>query len=230
MMNSSIASEALSAGPIIGRNEIRRARSSQWGGERTFDILVGLAGLILAAPLFLVVAALIKLQDAGPVIYSQTRVGKNGRLFRLYKLRTMTVDADARLADLRASDPCVDFEWRELQKLRNDPRITMVGAFLRRSCVDELPQLVNVLRGEMSVVGPRPITDRQISEYGRRFAAYASVRPGLTGLWQVCRQDHPSFRSRIAADRLYLRRKSFAGDLMIILKTIPVVISGRGCR
>lgn len=142
----------------------------------------------------------------------------------------MRLDADACLVDLRACDPLIDREWREFQKLRNDPMVTPIGAILRRCCIDELPQLVNILLGEMGVVGPRPIAANQVADYGASFRRYATVRPGLTGLWQVARQRNPSFRGRIAADRLYLRRKSLLHDLWIILRTIPVVLLGKGCH
>ncbi|MGH6925818.1 MAG: sugar transferase [Propylenella sp.] len=229
-MDYGVASEVTASGINFANGRYRVAAPGQWSGERLFDIVVGSAGLIVAAPILVAAAVLIWLQDGGSIIYTQTRVGKDGVPFCLFKFRTMRLDADACLVDLRASDPRVDLEWRQFQKLRNDPRITPIGALLRRCCIDELPQLLNVLLGEMSIVGPRPIAADQIVDYGRSLQSYAMVRPGLTGLWQVSRGRSPSFRGRVAADRLYLRRKSFLRDLWIILRTVPVVVLGRGCH
>lgn len=229
-MDRSVASELLVQGSSVVSVRVRTSGSIRWSGKRLCDLFISFFGLVLAAPIIVAVAALLWSEGKGAVVYSQIRIGKNGRPFRLYKLRTMVVDADERLAALRAADPAVDREWKSNQKLKNDPRVTIAGVFLRRSCIDELPQLINVLRGDMSVVGPRPITEAQIGEYGRRFPEYTTVRPGLTGLWQVSRERHPTFSNRIAADWLYIRRQCFWLDLRIMFRTVPVVIMGKGSQ
>jgi len=195
---------------------------------RVLDVVVSLAALVFLMPLILVLAALIRLQDGGPAVFSQRRIGQGGRLFNCLKLRSMTVDADRRLEILLASDEAARSEWELTQKLRKDPRITPLGLFLRRSSLDEIPQLINVLRGEMSLVGPRPIVQRERSRYGRRFAAYCRVPPGITGLWQVSGRSDTLYRRRVAMDVLYSRKKSLTMDLWILVRTIPAVLTRSG--
>lgn len=195
---------------------------------RLFDIVVAVTALSLLVPVLLVVALAIKLFDPGPLLFAHKRLGQGGRPFHCLKFRSMTVDADARLARLLEVDPAARAEWAETQKLRSDPRITPVGRFLRRSCLDELPQLVNVLRGEMSLVGPRPIVAAEAARYGRHFPVYCSMKPGITGLWQVKRQDQTSYRRRVAFDLTYARSRSLALNLAILLLTVPSVLRGQG--
>ena len=206
-------------------------RSGQHGGIdwlRVMDAALALLALVLLAPLILVVALAVRLSSPGPVFFAHGRVGRQGRSFRCYKFRTMVVDADARLAALLRTAPLARAEWLRDHKLRNDPRITSVGAFLRRSSLDELPQLFNVLAGTMSLVGPRPIVAGEVVRYGNRFVDYCRVRPGITGLWQVSGRSNTTYRQRVAMDVLYVKRRSFALNSLIIVKTIPAVMLQRG--
>lgn len=198
------------------------------GAIRMLDIVVAGSALMLLAPVLIAVALAIRIFDPGPLLFAHKRLGQGGRTFRCLKFRSMTVDADVRLARLLEHDPEARAEWAETQKLRNDPRITPLGRFLRRSCLDELPQLVNVLRGEMSLVGPRPIVAAEAARYGRHFPVYCSLKPGITGLWQVKRQDQTSYRRRVAFDLAYARSRSLALNLAILLLTVPSVLRGQG--
>jgi lipopolysaccharide/colanic/teichoic acid biosynthesis glycosyltransferase len=195
---------------------------------RVFDLLVALAVILFLAPLFVTVAAMIFLEDRGPVLYRQDRIGRNGRVFRCLKFRSMRLDADRVLAELLASDPEARAEWAADQKLRRDPRVTRVGAFIRQWSLDELAQFFNVLQGDMSVVGPRPIVRAEIPRYGRRFSAYCSVRPGITGLWQVSGRNDVCYRRRVAMDTLYVRSRSLSWDCAIVLLTVPAVLTRSG--
>lgn len=195
---------------------------------RMLDVAAASAALLLLCPVLLAVALAIKLLDPGPLLFAHQRLGQGGRAFRCLKFRSMTVDAADRLARLLEADTAARAEWAETHKLRCDPRITPIGRFLRRSCLDELPQLVNVLRGEMSLVGPRPITAAEAVRYGRHFPIYCSLKPGITGLWQVKRQDETSYRRRVAFDLAYARSRSLALNCAILLLTVPSVLRGRG--
>jgi exopolysaccharide production protein ExoY len=189
---------------------------------------IALAALIFLAPLLIAVAVLIYVQDGGPVVFAHRRIGRGGRHFNCLKFRSMAVEAEARLADLLARDPEARAEWERDHKLRNDPRVTKLGAFLRRSSLDELPQLVNVLRGEMSLVGPRPIVDAEASKYGRRFRHYCAVKPGITGLWQVSGRNDTSYRTRVAMDSIYAARRNALLDAKVLVATVPAVLIARG--
>ena len=195
---------------------------------RALDIVVALAALVVFAPVMLLAAVAILLTSSGPVLFRQQRIGRNGRFFSCIKFRTMHVDAQQMLDSLLATDPAARAEWHHNHKLRNDPRIIGIGNFLRRTSLDELPQLFNVLAGDMAIVGPRPIIASEIARYGRHFSAYCSVRPGITGLWQVTGRSDTCFRRRVACDQLYARRKSALVDFRIILCTVPVVLLGSG--
>jgi exopolysaccharide production protein ExoY len=195
---------------------------------RALDILGASAMIVMLAPVMLLTALAIMILDPGPLLFGHTRVGKGGRPFQCLKFRSMMVDADARLAHLLETDPLARAEWLETQKLRRDPRITPIGRFLRRSCLDELPQLFNVLRGDMSLVGPRPIVAGEAARYGRHFPVYCSLKPGITGLWQVKRQDQTTYRRRVAFDLAYARSRSLALNLRILLLTVPCVLRGEG--
>lgn len=215
----------------IMRRDISATRSSgraPLDGERAINAFLAL-GLILAlAPLMAIVALLVWGQDRGPVIFAHRRIGRDGRLFSCLKFRSMAVDAEARLQRLLATDEAAQLEWAADHKLRKDPRITAVGVFLRKSSLDELPQLFNVVRGEMSLVGPRPVVHAEAERYGRWFSHYCSVRPGITGLWQVSGRNEVNYRKRVAMDVLYSRRKSAALDMRILLNTIPAVLLRKG--
>ena len=196
--------------------------------KRFLDIVLVLAGSILISPLLLFIAVFIKLDSPGPVLYRHERVGKNGVPFRAYKFRSMAQDADKRLAGLLASDPAIREEWERSQKLKNDPRITRAGRFLRRTSLDELPQLINILKGEMSLVGPRPIVKNEIKRYGEDFRRVFSVLPGLTGLWQVSGRSDTDYAERISFDTYYLQSWSVWLDLWILYKTVGAVFKGKG--
>ena len=195
--------------------------------KRAGDIAFSLAVLTLGSPLFLVLGVLVKLTSRGPVFYVQQRVGRDYRSFGCIKFRTMRRDADKVLSSLLLNSPDLEEEFRNDFKLKNDPRITRLGKFLRRSSLDELPQFLNVLRGEMSVVGPRPIVRKEIPRYGARMEEVLAVRPGLTGLWQVSGRNNLSYDERVDLDVRYARHRSFLMDLKIILKTVAVVLDPR---
>jgi lipopolysaccharide/colanic/teichoic acid biosynthesis glycosyltransferase len=195
---------------------------------RTLDLTVAFCVLLFALPLLIAIAFAIKLQDGGPVIFAHERLGKGGRRFKCLKFRSMVVNAEQRLAALLQRDPRAQAEWARDHKLRIDPRTTSFGEFLRRSSLDELPQLINVLRGEMSIVGPRPIVVAEIARYGRRFRDYCMVKPGITGLWQVSGRNDVSYRRRVAMDTIYARHKSFAWDVQLLFLTVPAVLLASG--
>jgi len=198
--------------------------------KRLFDILVAGPALLFVAPLIFVIAIAIRLQDGGKAIYAQRRYGLNGETFNCFKLRSMIPDAQQKLEHLLETDPAVRREWDESQKLTHDPRITALGNFIRKTSIDELPQLYNVLRGDMSLVGPRPIVESEIARYGDNFRQYCAVRPGLTGLWQVTGRSDTSYPQRVATDVEYVRSRSFWGDVKIVLLTVPAVFKSQGAR
>ena len=192
--------------------------------------LLALLILVLLAPVMGVVAFLIWRRDGAPVLFAHYRVGHDGKLFRCMKFRTMYRDAERMLSELLAKDPAARAEWQREQKLLRDPRVTPIGHFLRRTSLDELPQLFNVLRGEMSLVGPRPITVSELTRYGRVRWHYLSVRPGMTGLWQVSGRNNTSYDERVALDRRYVEERSVWMNLQILLKTVKVVVARDGAR
>lgn len=198
--------------------------------ERAIEVPICLALIIFFAPLMLLVALLVKLQDGGPVLFGHRRVGLHGKSFKCLKFRSMVVDAEARLHALLVSDPAARAEWEQDHKLRKDPRITMLGDFLRRSSIDELPQLFNVLRGEMSLVGPRPIVQGEVCRYGHYFETYCQLRPGITGLWQVSGRSDVSYRRRVALDVTYARTRSLKRYFGILVATAPAVLARRGAH
>ena len=195
---------------------------------RALDIAIALVALIFVLPLMAIIALGIFLQDGRPIVFSHRRVGRGAKPFFCYKFRSMAADAEARLAELLERDPVAREEWSRDHKLRNDPRVTPLGAFLRRSSLDELPQLFNVLQGTMSLVGPRPIVDAEIARYGKRFQHYCAVKPGITGLWQVSGRNDVSYRTRVALDCLYAKSQSPRLYLWIVVVTIPAVLSRKG--
>jgi lipopolysaccharide/colanic/teichoic acid biosynthesis glycosyltransferase len=196
--------------------------------EHLTNALIAFAILVFAAPLMVAVAVAVFLEDGGPILFAHQRVGRGGRGFPCLKFRSMAVDAEARLEQVLAADPGARAEWAANHKLQNDPRITAVGDFLRRSSLDELPQLLNVLRGEMSLVGPRPVVQAEAAHYGHWFDSYCAVRPGITGLWQVSGRSDTRYRQRVALDVLYVRRKSLSMDFTILVRTVPAVLLRRG--
>lgn len=194
--------------------------------KRLFDISFVLATSIFVVPLVAIVSVFVMLDGHSP-FYRQTRVGKDGRIFRMVKLRSMIPDADRRLAEYLRANPEARAEWNRNQKLRRDPRITSVGRFIRKCSLDELPQFWNVLVGDMSVVGPRPMLPAQRDLYPGQ--AYYMMRPGVTGLWQIGDRNNTSFSSRARFDSEYYARMGLFTDVSIVLKTVPVVVSGTGC-
>lgn len=216
--------EARAAHRITDRRLIKKVRAANSRAKRAFDVTVAGLALLFLAPVFATVALLIKLTDPGPVFFRHARMGRQGVRFGCLKFRTMAVDADTRLRDILANDPEAAAEWAATQKLRNDPRVTAIGAFLRKTSLDELPQLWNVLCGEMSLVGPRPITRAELSRYGRDRRFYLLVRPGITGLWQVSGRSNASYERRVRFDREYLEEWSWLGEFWILLMTIPALL------
>lgn len=183
--------------------------------------------LVLFSPLFLILAWKIR-QDGGPVFYGHTRIGKNGKQFKCWKFRTMVMNSQEILKELLEKDPAAREEFERTFKLKNDPRITEVGHFLRKSSLDEIPQLFNVLRGEMSLVGPRPVVEAERSYYADKIHCYTSVKPGITGLWQVSGRSDTSYDERVHLDCAYVRDWSLLTDIIIIFKTIQVVLTRKG--
>ncbi|WP_201781056.1 sugar transferase [Sphingomonas sp. Leaf343] len=191
---------------------------------RLLDIVVSAAMLVFLFPLLLLVSAAVFIADPGPVIFKQRRLGWGGNTFFCLKFRSMALDADKRLAALLLNNPTARAEWERDHKLKDDPRVTSIGRILRKSSIDELPQLWNVLRGDMTLVGPRPIVEAEIVRYGRYFQDYCRVQPGLTGLWQISGRSATSYRRRVALDVIYVRSKSFKLNLKILSMTIPSVL------
>lgn len=196
--------------------------------KRSIDVVGAASALLLLAPVFAMIAFLVR-RDGGPVFYAHTRIGQNGLGFGCLKFRSMRTDSAEALAALLASDPAARAEWEATRKLRNDPRITRIGRFLRKTSLDELPQLINVLRGEMSLVGPRPVVAAELAEfYGAAAAHYMSVRPGITGLWQVSGRSDTSYAQRVALDVAYASQPSLWSDIKILARTPVVVLARKG--
>lgn len=194
-------------------------------GKRLFDTLIVLLSVPVVLPIVLFLALLVAL-DGGRPFYSQKRIGKGGRLYTMWKLRSMVMDADEKLEAYLAGNPVARAEWDETQKLKNDPRITRLGRFLRRSSLDELPQLWNVLNGDMSLVGPRPMMVSQRDLYPGQ--AYYAMRPGITGMWQVSERNESSFADRARFDAQYERVLSFGTDIRLLAATVRVVLRATG--
>ena len=218
-----IAGDRLHA--VLPKPETLRATSYLWANRA----IAGL-GLLLISPLLLVIAFLIWRTDGAPLFFGHYRVGLNGKLFRCLKFRSMARNSQQLLADLLATDPVAREQWARDHKLEVDPRITPIGNFLRRTSLDELPQLFNVLKGEMTLVGPRPITFEELRKYGTVRWHYLSVRPGITGLWQVSGRNNLTYDERVALDQEYVERRTAWGDLKILFKTVRVVVAKEGAR
>lgn len=195
---------------------------------RVLDAVLTSIALVFFLPLMIVIAALIWLTDRGPILFAHKRIGRDGQTFPCLKFRSMVTNSEARLRELLERDPAAREEWERDHKLKNDPRITPIGRFLRKSSLDELPQLFNVLRGEMSLVGPRPIVEAEVPRYGRYFIDYCAVRPGITGLWQISGRNDVSYRRRVAFDVIYRRTRSTKKNIGIIAATVPAVVLSRG--
>ena len=195
-------------------------------GGRTLDVVVATLLLVLVLPLMGLCALAVLTASRGPILFRHPRIGRHGELFSCVKFRTMVQDADTAIEQVLGKSMQTRQEWAAVYKLKRDPRVTPGGAFLRRYCLDELPQLINVLAGEMSIVGPRPIVAAEVERYGVNFAAYCSVKPGLTGLWQVSGRHQLSYSERVELDAQYARSKTLSLDLLILWRTVPIVLRG----
>jgi exopolysaccharide production protein ExoY len=195
---------------------------------RGLDVTFAGCALLFMLPVMLALAIMTWLGDPGPIFFGHTRVGKNGRSFHCFKFRTMVINAEERLIQLLQSDTIARAEWERDRKLANDPRITRIGRFMRRSSLDELPQLWNVICGDMSLIGPRPIVQAEVPRYGRYIADYMSTRPGISGLWQISGRNDVSYRRRVALDVAFARSQSLKLYLRILVLTLPAVLFQRG--
>jgi exopolysaccharide biosynthesis polyprenyl glycosylphosphotransferase len=218
-----ISFDEISGIPVM-ELEISNLEGFQGYIKEIIDIVLGTIGLILFSPLFIIIAILIKLDSEGPIFYKHLRVGRYGKPFYLWKFRTMYKDADKILDKY----PELKKEFEKEFKLKNDPRVTRIGKFLRKFSLDEIPQIFNILKGEMSIVGPRPVTFKELEKYGEYKDEVLRVKPGLTGLWQVSGRSDLDYARRIALDLYYIQNWSLLLDIKIILKTIPAVFFGKG--
>ena len=219
-------------GPAPVFNRYVEVPSKRWpllsaGLKRLLDVLGALLLALVFSPLIFVIMILMS-RDEGPILFRHRRIGRHGRSFECLKFRTMVPNADQVMRQLFEVQPELKAEWIRNHKLRHDPRITRVGRFLRRTSLDELPQLWNVFRGEMSLVGPRPIVREELMRYGRSSQSYLSVKPGITGLWQVTGRNDTDYRRRVAIDVYYVRKQNLLLDMYILLKTTCVVLAGDG--
>jgi Undecaprenyl-phosphate galactose phosphotransferase WbaP len=217
-------------------SEIRRAHTPALGAfqassyapvKRVLDVAGAIVLAVVFSPLILAVAILMQ-REGGPIVYKHVRVGRHGKAFECLKFRTMVPNADQILRELLEKDLNLRAEWAQYRKLRCDPRVTRLGRLLRRTSLDELPQLWNVLLGEMSLVGPRPVVPEELFRYGRNVRTYLSAKPGITGLWQVKGRNDLDYRRRVALDTYYVRNHCLLLDLYILLKTTRVVLGGTG--
>lgn len=194
-----------------------------FASKRAADVIVAACGIVLLAPFFIICCVVTICFSPGPVLFRHERVGFNGRRFKCLKFRTMAVDAQERLRRHLELDAQAAAEWAASRKLRTDPRITLVGAMLRRSSLDEIPQLFNVLKGDMSIVGPRPVTEEELNRYSDAITAYYACRPGITGLWQVSGRSSTTYQRRVVLDSYYANNWSMVLDAKIMMATIPAV-------
>jgi Undecaprenyl-phosphate galactose phosphotransferase WbaP len=216
-------------GGVVGlevRRELLRRRARLT--KRAMDYTLALGGGALILPWIAIIAALVKLGSRGPAFYGHPRIGEGGRIFRAWKFRTMVENADGILEQCLGADPELQAEWDAQHKLKNDPRVTKIGKFLRQTSLDELPQIWNVLRGEMSLVGPRPIVHHEVEKYAEEFDLYLKVRPGITGLWQVSGRSETTYDERVGMDGHYVRNWSVWLDVYLLAKTVGVVLRKQG--
>jgi len=207
--------------------EARPSVPARYIVKRCFDVVCGALLIVVLSPLLITLMVVVWC-DGGPAFYGHVRVGQHGRKFRCMKFRSMVVNADQMLKQLLDTDPQARAEWESGFKLKNDVRVTRIGRFLRRTSLDELPQLWNVMRGEMSLVGPRPIVDEELARYGADVKYYLQVRPGMTGLWQVSGRSNTDYATRVSLDVDYVKNWSVLRDVVILFKTIKVVVKGHG--
>lgn len=197
--------------------------------KRIFDIIISTISLFLLSPLFIIIIILIKKEDKGIAMYSQERIGKNGKIFNLYKFRSMVSNADEALNEL-LEDPKLKKEYKKNKKLSNDPRVTKIGNILRKTSLDELPQLINVLRGEMSLIGNRPYLPREKKNMGKYYNDIVKTKPGITGYWQVNGRSQTTFQERCKLERYYSNNMSISLDIKIFFKTFYVVLAKKGAE
>jgi exopolysaccharide production protein ExoY len=219
MAKSGVFSSAMSASvapPLGGR------------AKRGFDIVAASIAILAITPLLILVALMVKISDRGPILYGHERIGRGGRTFKCLKFRTMALNGDQLLAAHLLANPAARKEWDETRKLKHDPRVTVVGSVLRRLSIDELPQLFNILMGDMSLVGPRPVVLDELDRYGTSAEFYLRSRPGLTGLWQISGRNDVSYDVRVNFDRHYVEHWSLVEDIRIIILTVPAVCLSRG--
>ena len=215
----------IAAAPAHAHSPARRLIDRlELGGHQFIALLM----LVAASPVLLAITLLVWQAGGAPVFFGHYRVGRDGRLFRCLKFRTMRVDAEQALARLLATDAAARAEWLRDQKLANDPRITPIGRILRKTSLDELPQLINVARGDMCFVGPRPVTPAELMRYGAVRWHYVSVTPGITGLWQVSGRNRTTYEQRVALDKHYVETRNLWGDIVILARTVRVVLTGHG--
>ena len=198
--------------------------------KRTVDITASATALLLLSPVFLVTSLAIRKDSDGPAMFTQKRIGKDGKLFEIYKFRTMVPDADKKLFEMLEKDEKAREEYKLNKKLKNDPRITKLGNFLRKTSIDELPQLLNVLKGDMSLVGPRPYLPREKEDMGDYYNTIIESKPGITGLWQVSGRSNTTFEDRLEFDKEYTENKGFFYDMGLLTKTVGVVIHKDGAE
>ena len=196
--------------------------------KRAIDIILAISGILLLAPLLIICFVLTVATSPGPALFRHRRVGFKGEQFDCLKFRTMSTDSHERLSRLIETDPEAAAEWNANRKLRQDPRVTFIGDILRKSSLDELPQLFNVLKGHMSIVGPRPVTEEELERYDSSVSAYLACRPGITGLWQVSGRSNTTYRKRVACDAYYAHNWSLALDIKILIVTIPSLLVADG--
>jgi Undecaprenyl-phosphate galactose phosphotransferase WbaP len=222
---------------VIARNfagnlgvEIKQSLLFPWARrtKHALDLLLTVVGGLLISPLLLALVILIKLDSQGPAFYGHRRLGAGGKHFRCWKFRTMHTDAEQRLDEYLQGNPHLRAEWEQNFKLRDDPRVTRAGRFLRKTSLDELPQLWNVLRGQMSLIGPRPIVDAEVSRYGTVYELYQRIRPGISGLWQVSGRSDTNYARRVKLDAYYVHNWSVWLDLVVLVRTLRSVLLSRG--
>ncbi len=212
-----------------GQTDLPVSTAASAFAKRTFDILGSISIALACLPVIIIIAIVIRL-NGQPVVFSHQRIGKGKKMFDCYKFRTMVPDAEQVLQKLIRSDSAVLREWRENHKLRDDPRVTGFGEFLRKSSVDELPQLWNVLKGDMSLVGPRPIVEDELERFGNKAKVYLSVRPGMTGLWQIMGRSNVTYSRRVSLDSWYVRKQSILFDAWILMRTAVAVFKRIGAH
>jgi exopolysaccharide production protein ExoY len=214
---------------LPSRQTAPATRALTFDGKRLVDIVGALMALLAFAPIMLAVSAILLLRGSN-IVFRHQRLGRNGKTFPCFKFCTMVQDADRVLRELLERDPNARDEWVRTHKLVNDPRVTWIGLLLRKSSIDELPQIFNVLRGEMSLIGPRPVTAEEIARYGRAARWYYAVRPGITGLWQVSGRNSMDYKRRVALDVFYVRNRCAKLDIRILLRTVYVVLTQAGAH